>query len=227
MDEYSLPGWEWANDVLERRDYEENTMSLTARKPKGEDFEQFPSGTHVARCWRLVDMGTQDPPPQFEKNKPRHQVLVSWESCDERMSSGEPYSINEFYTVSLHQKAKLREHLEAWRGKPFTEAELEGFELTNILGHACMLNVIHEKREGSDDTRARVHAVMALPKGQKAPDLVNETVVFSLDDATVNWDKLPEWLQERIQKSHEWTGKGQERGHLGVPDGEVGEDVPF
>ena len=56
MDDNSLPGWEWAQDLLDQHEYEEAQMSLTARRPKGEDFEQFPAGTHVARCWQEVGL---------------------------------------------------------------------------------------------------------------------------------------------------------------------------
>lgn len=229
MDDNSLPGWEWAQDLLDQHEYEEAQMSLTARRPDHDDFEMFPEGTHIVRCWRLVDLGTQDPPPDFKNQRPSEQILVSFEACEEKMENGEPFSINAFYTNILSRRSKLKRHLEAWRGKSFTDEELDGFELTNIVGTACMINVIHEKKEGSTDVRTKIEAIMALPKGTKAPALVNKPVVFSLEDATVNWDKLPEWLQERIMKSHEWTGKSQERGHLGVPEDDKapGADVPF
>lgn len=204
-------------------------MSLIARRPEHDDFEMFPEGTHIVRCWRLVDLGTQDPPPDFRNQRPSRQVVVSFEACEEKMANGEPFSINAFYNNILGKKHKFRKHLEAWRGKAFTEEELDGFDLTRVVGTACMLNVIHEKREGSEEVKAKIEAIMALPRGTRAPDMINETVVFSLDDATVNWDKLPEWLQERIQKSHEWTGKQQDRPHLGVPASEDGTDpdIPF
>lgn len=210
------PGWEWQDDLDHRRwwaDYdrrvaelndqhEEIEMGLTARRPEGGgDFAPPPAGTHVARCYRIVDLGTQDNP--FPPHKPHRQVYLTWELCNEPMEDGRPFSIGGFYTNSLHEKAKLLHHLEAWRGRPFSEQELQGFELENVLGAPCMLNVIHERKD--NDIRAKISGVMAMPKGQKAPALINDAFLYSLA-TNEHWDDLPEWLQERVNKSHELAG---------------------
>ena len=223
------PGWEWQDTIDERRYYEEHDMPLTARRPEGGDFEPPPAGTHVARCYRIVDLGTQDrATQQFPNAKPAHQIFVTWELCDELMDDDRPFSIGQFYTLSLHEKAKLRHHLEAWRGRPFSDQELEGFDLENILGAPCMLNVIQETKDGT--TRAKITAVMSMPKGQKAPSLVNDSFVYSMD-TNAHWDELPEWLQERVMKSHERRGRGSaptepvSYGHFDTPD--FDDDIPF
>ena len=43
----------------------------------------------------------------------------------EKMDSGEPFLVWKRYTLSLGDKATLRAHLEAWRGRKFTADELE------------------------------------------------------------------------------------------------------
>ena len=60
-------------------------------------------------------------------------------------SKGEmkPRAISETYTNSLGEKANLRKMLENWRGRAFTQEEMDGFDLRNVLGKACMISVVH------------------------------------------------------------------------------------
>jgi hypothetical protein len=61
----------------------------------------------------------------------------------------------------------MRKDLESWRGRPFTQAELEQFDLEVLLSVGAMVNVIHNVKDGS--TYANVAAVMKMPKGMSAP----------------------------------------------------------
>ena len=54
-----------------------------------------------------------------------------------------PRTISPRYTASLNVKSVLRRDLSAWRGRDFTQAELEEFNLRNIVGAPCLLQVIH------------------------------------------------------------------------------------
>src|SRR3990167_3685661 len=60
----------------------------------------------------------------------QHQVVLAFEvaeTADEGPFAGNRMTISKFYTLSLSEKANLRKDLEGWRGKSFTESELEGF----------------------------------------------------------------------------------------------------
>ena len=76
-----------------------------------------------------------------------------------------PRAISREYTLSLHKKANLRADLESWRGKGFTDRELEGFDLENILGKNCMLNIIHKQTEKA--IYANIVSVMPLMKNMQ------------------------------------------------------------
>ena len=56
-----------------------------------------PAGAHVARCFRIVDLGTQETTFKGE-TKHQHQILVTWELptnlMTERESNGKPYTVN-------------------------------------------------------------------------------------------------------------------------------------
>lgn len=171
----------------------------------GGDFEQPPIGTHIARCIKLIDIGTQKGEYQGKATS-RRQVIIGWELPDELMSEGDfagkPFYVSKFYTQSLSEKATLRADLKNWRGRDFTEAELAGFDAKNILGKACMLSLT-ENEKG----RVRVTGVMALPKGTVVPDQVNPTVYFSLEPNEFNqaaFDGISDGIRKIIMASPEY-----------------------
>lgn len=191
----------------------------------GGTFEQAPVGAHVARCIKLIDIGTHHGEYEGVPNV-RHQIIIGWELPGETIQTGDyagqPFTVSEFYTLSLHEKGKLRPMLESWRGRPFTETELKGFDLQNLLGKPCMVQVGRSKKD-----RAKVQAVMSLPKGMNAPDQVNPSVYFDLSKFDqAKFDALSDGIKGLIQKSDEWAalnGVPQERNAPAISD----EDIPF
>jgi len=181
-------------------------MARTMPANTGGNFELAPSGTHIAVCYRFIDLGTQEGSYQGKPRK-AHKVMITWELCgDEKMEDGRPFSISKTYTLSSHEKAGLRKDLEAWRGAKFTDDEIARFDLSTLMGKACLLNVVHA--ENGDRTYANVAGIMRLPKGSAAPQRVNETIFFDLDERPFNaelFNKLGERLRETIAKSPEYA----------------------
>lgn len=178
--------------------------------PSGGDFTPPPAGTHIAICYRVIDLGTQQTEYQG-KVKHAHKVLVSWELPNELMPDGEhrgePFTQHQRYTLSSHEKSTMRKHLESWRGKAFTDAELEAFDMKNMLGKACFLSLVHESKQGR--TYCNIGAIGALPKGTQVPALKNVPQYLSLDgmldsDFDAVFAKLSESLQGTIRKSPEF-----------------------
>lgn len=135
-------------------------MAIIAKKTGG-NFIPCPSGTFSAVCCDVVDLGVLK--VSFGgKDKQQHKIYISWQ-IEEEKPDGKPFLTSKRYTLSLHEKAALRKDLEAWRGKPFTETECEGFDVEKLIGAPCFLNVLQEKK--GDDTYANVKAIMKLPKG--------------------------------------------------------------
>lgn len=171
-------------------------MSLVMKDTGGGDFELIPSGTHLARCYLMADLGHQKTSYQgSELIKP--QVLISWELTNEKMKDGRPFVISKTYTASLNEKANLRAHLESWRSRAFTEEEAKAFDLKKVLGAACQLSIVHNESKGK--TYANIKAVTSIPKGITAPDLINPKVAYELGDELA-WEKLPEWIQKKINE---------------------------
>lgn len=179
----------------------------------GIDFEPAPAGLFPARCIRIIDLGTAVD-ELYQKEK--HDVFFQWELPSEMKSYKdkegkevtEPFTVSKFYTMSLAESAHLRTDLESWRSKPFTEDELQGFDPKNILGAACMLNIIHKPKKRGSGVNAIVTAVTPLPKGIEVPPVTHDKVIFSLDAEDYDpqvFEKLPDGLKKRIQQSKEWA----------------------
>jgi hypothetical protein len=148
-------------------------------------------------------------------------------------TDGKPLIQSREYTVSLNEKANLRRDLEAWRGKAFSEDELKGFDISNILGHFCMVNISH--RQKGDMTYADLKGVSAVPsiyKKQGLPEGINTTMIFNLDkfDETM-FDSLSENIKETIRKSPEYRSIGeQSKAYQEASGGSVADmdnDIPF
>lgn len=177
------------------------TMGFVVKDTGGGDYEIAPSGNHLAIAYLLVDIGTQDTPFGTKQ-----QLLLGWELCREIMEDGRPFGLSSFYTRSLSAKSNLHRDLVSWRGREFTTQELEGFDLENILGKPCLLNVVHDTNE-QQRTRAKVAGVTKLPKGTEVPEQLNPSVVYHIEDkAGGAFDNLPEWIQGKIKDSQEWRG---------------------
>jgi len=178
-------------------------MSLTVRQESNNfDFQICPQGNHMAVCFSVIDLGVQEVNYQGETSYKR-KVRVSWELPNEPITQGElagqPFSISKNYTMSLHEKSVLYKDLVSWRGRAFTQDELNGFDLFNILGAGCMLNVIHTTTQDGQKTYANASSVSQLPKGMKAPTTANALRSFSTDNYDDNvFNSLPEWLKEKI-----------------------------
>lgn len=171
---------------------------------KGESsFTPLPAGTHIATCCTVVNLGIQPGGQWAPKNK--HYlgfevpgVRVEWDKDGKKMEG--PSHIGARYTSSLSPKSNLRQHLESWRGRTFTDEELQGFDLYHLLGVPCMLSVTHTNKDGN--IYANIASIMGLPKGVPAPNLEGVILRYDPDDekADDELQALPEWMQNLIGK---------------------------
>jgi hypothetical protein len=178
---------------------------------EGGDFTPPPAGTYPAICYRFIDLGTQTSNFQGE-TKHQRKVMISWEITDEelRMDDGRPFTVNQRYTWSMHEKSTLRKTLESWRGKPFEDADFGegGFDTKNLLGAPCLMSIMQVTKDGK--TYANITGVSKLMKGLNPGQLVNETVYLSMDDFDrETFGKLSEGLQNIIKNSPEYQGMGR------------------
>ena len=167
------------------------------------EFPKVPTGVHNARCVRVIDLGTQR--NDYGGNITyKRQVLIIWEVPDQ-ISNDVPMTISKFYTLSLHEKSNLGMDLVSWRGRPFTEQEKQGFDITKLIGVPCQINVMH-----NDNGKEKVSSVMPLGKDTKLQDQHYESISFSIEDfqkgQREQFNKLSEGIRKMILRSKELDG---------------------
>ena len=186
-------------------------MSLTLSYTTTE-YAPLPAGNYMAKCVQIIDLGSQEG-TKFGSDETviNAKIRIVWEipaevstyTDAEGVEHAKPAFIGKKFTASLHEKSNLRQTLASWRGRDFTELELEGFNLANIIGKDCLINITHIKKE--DKTYVNIAAVTPMMKGQKCNDSISKQFYFDLDkfDQEI-WELLPDWLQTTIALSPEY-----------------------
>lgn len=186
--------------------YEETKMTATAKDTGGGgDFKKVPPGTHIAVCNMVINLGEHPTAYQGQDTGLKPQVYIRWETPHERIEyevdgveKEGPLSIGKTYTLSLSEKANLRKDLEAWRGKPFTQEQLDGFDVDAVLGSCCQIIVAH--RESGGKEYANVTGIAGWPKGMDRVEAENELISYAADN-TAQYDELPKWIKEKLGNS--------------------------
>lgn len=177
-------------------------MTFILKEPEKREFKIVSEGVHYAVCTGVYYLGQCFLEYQGDR-KLLPKVLITWEVTDEFYDKdGEqmPCTISNEYTFSFNEKAKLREHLVSWRGKQFTEEELQGFDIRNILGVPCQLQILH-KTSGNGRTYANIQTIMSYPRGLEVPATRSEAIAFDIEEpgAIDKVDELPEWIANKIK----------------------------
>lgn len=220
-------------------------MGLIAKeKGMATSFKPVPVGMHLARCYRVVDLGTQNTTYMGETKK-QHKVMVQFEVHGEDdngqplvTSKGEPMTISKNYTMSLNTEARLRKDLASWRSRDFTEAEKDGFSITNILGVWAMITV-SESSGDNGKTYTNIVGINPVPakiKQAGLPEGFNKAQSFDLDKPDMEmFETFSDGLKAKITASPEW--KKHEHGvsetassasrQQGSGFNDMDEDIPF
>lgn len=206
-------------------------MPLTFKVNAGSgDFKTVPSGSHIAVCNLVADLGMQ--PGSAAYPAPKQKVFIRFEIPAERVEyekdgqkiSG-PAVIGAFFTASMHEKATLRNRLEGWRGKMFTDEEAGKFDVSTILGKPCMLNVV--ENVVGDKTYTNIASISPLPRGVAAPVAENKLLYYAEDNKN-DFELLPDWIREKIEKQLTRRPESQANNYHHSDSVEItDEDIPF
>lgn len=207
-------------------------MSLFVSEKSGSGIAPLAEDTYPAVCYALIDLGEQYS-AQFEKYS--DQIAIGWEIIGETITvDGEeiPRSFFNTYNKSLNQKAKLRKDLVSWRGKEFSADELKEFNLRNIVGIPCMIQIIHKKSADGTRTYANLGSVTKIPKGFPVPKGQLKPVIYDIEsDDPAKVEELPQWMADKIKASRTyafyleaWNKKPK---LVELPDDEEDGQLPF
>ena len=144
-------------------------MSLVVKASGETEYTPHPEGQYAARCIDVVDMGWQQ--TDFGPKYKLRVVFYCGRTEEREYEDGKrtvPLTVVGFFTASLHEKANLRKFTRAWRGRDFTDAELDGFDFEKMVGAPAFIQVEHNHANGK--TYANIASIMRLPEGQTAPD---------------------------------------------------------
>lgn len=175
-------------------------MSMIVKSNGNSEIKQLEPGVYTGIASAIIDLGIQE--NTLFGNKQRKAIII-WNIVGETVKVNDeilPRVMSKEYTMSLGEKSTLRKDLEAWRGRPFTAEELNGFDLKNILNVPCQLQINQQDRNGK--TYVNIAAIMAIPKGMRVEPIKDVYVFDTYESETWNnYDKIPNWIKEKIKKA--------------------------
>ena len=127
-------------------------MKLSANQ-NSRGFTPCPEYTGPAVC---VDV---TPPEKHETQygtKERFRIVFEVPIQNENGDGN--YTVSEFVTPSLHEKAKLRKFLKQWRGRDLTAQEMQEFDTESLIGMPAFLVVTHSQSDDGEKTYANIVA---------------------------------------------------------------------
>lgn len=166
------------------------------------DFERPEPGLHQAVCTHVTDLGIQD-----TTFGPKAQIALTFELA-EHMSDGTPFVKSKKYTRSLNSKSTLRKDLVSWRTRDFTEEELKGFDVDNLIGVNCLLNLVLNKK----DDKEYINIGSILPVQKNAPKIMP------------SGQSVPEWITDLVKKGRVVASAYADES---IPDSAPEDDLPF
>jgi hypothetical protein len=186
-----------------------NNMSIIAQQTNnGSGGQTVPAGTHVARCYQIIHIGTVPDTFQGEDrlvDKVRLVFELPLETAD--FGKGEqPFSIGRDFTLSMHEKSGLRAFVQSWLGKAMSDSEASKFDIGTLLGKEAMVSVMH-RTANTGRTYADLKGASPLAKGMTCPPQVNSAFLLDYDseDFDLRFKMLPEWLQNKVSSSAEFS----------------------
>jgi hypothetical protein len=197
------------------------------------EFKIAPAGLHMARLYSVIDLGHQATEWAGE-TKIMHKVVLTWELHGEddngqplQTDDKKPLIVSKRYTVSLGDQARLRQDLEAWSNKKMSPEDRKNFDLKNLLGKFCMVNITHSE----DGKYANISGISPVPSALRnaQPEGINPPLHFWLAEFDqAKYDALPKYYREKITESSEWRGQKARDAEAPVAnDNTLVDDIPF
>tara|TARA_R100000458_G_C8183629_1_gene179795 strand:- start:175 stop:744 length:570 start_codon:yes stop_codon:yes gene_type:complete len=181
-------------------------------------YPTIPLGVQKARCISVLDLGTQENNWQGEISWKR-KVWFEWEVPEHTDSNNEPLTTGKFYNVSFYEKSNLSKDLTSWRGKPFSAQEKKQFNMGDMLGQTCQIQIM-EKDSGKQQI------VSIMPLKDDINQQYHKSKLFSIEDYQKGnkevFNQLKEGMRNIILRSKELSEESSDS-----PNTDKEEQVPF
>lgn len=194
--------------------------------------------TYIARCYAMIELGTSVQKNFNGDNEQQTRILIGWELPGELRDEGSdkerPFTKSKIYNFTMGKKSNLRKMVEGWRGEALSDDAARDFDLSVLLGKACLLSIIH-KVSGKGNTYADISTISKVPKDlvDKVPSPMMSRIDFTFGEFDARtFDALPEYIQDEIRKSDEWTQLakipiGRDGIDAEINDNLKSDDLPF
>lgn len=143
-----------------------NFDNLVVTQEKRE-FEKIKPGLINAICIGVWNIGKHKVEFQGEV-KLKQQVIIGFEVQQRHSEKDEPMLQLSKFNMSLHEKSKLGPMIESWFSKKLTDSERYNYDLKQIIGKKCTLNLI--------ENGTYINIATILPP-QESNKLVSEDVL--------------------------------------------------
>ena len=163
----------------------------------------YPLGFIQAVCSTVIDLGMQESKSAKYGNKTKHGCMFFFEFEDRDLPPDDNGSyvktiakrypsIN--FSTEPEYKSNLQKDLESWRGKIFSQEEIDSLDLNSLYGVNC--TILIEK----NDKYTNVTKIVAKQKGAE-----NLIPIRKFDDP------YPEWIQKSIDNRVDVEGEDDEQ----------------
>jgi len=164
-------------------------MAIMARVPESKYANILaPSGLQAAVCADVVALGKVESTFGGEKKNKEMVRLVfllaeaiplgtfihpcTGDEVDvPEELGGRQFDVSRRFNLSLHEKAALRSFVRSWRGWDFTQDELEGFDLEELIGVPAALSIVHVQSDSDGRWYANIDSASRLPEQWTAPEI--------------------------------------------------------
>lgn len=164
------------------------------------------AGTYLGVCIGVIGLGEQE--TTFSgKTRYVEKIKFIFEIPSETIEQdGEqrPRQLSTDFSVARKSTSRMRQFMSGWMGKTLTDDEYLGMEYFDLIGRNAILNVVRSE----DNQYANIAAAAPPLRGTAPVTATTEPLRFDVDE----WDdavfeKLPDYLQERIKKSTQYKNR--------------------
>jgi hypothetical protein len=184
-------------------------MAIIAENKGGSNIAPINAGNYSARCYSMVHIGTIDETIQNKPIQWINKVYLTFELPTEKAvfdetRGAEPRVCGKEFTLSMNEKAKLRQFLQSWRGAAFTDEQAKSFDVTKLLNVPCLINLVH-KTSAKGNIYVEIATVAPPVSGLTIPELTNKQFEFNFANKLESFSDVPKFLREKIVRSKEWN----------------------
>lgn len=128
-------------------------------------YKAHEEGQFVAQCVDTIDLGEHVHAFAGDDSYIEQKCALVFRTGEKNAETGEYIDVNQEFTVSMSEKAKLRKFLEQWRGKAYTPDQIKaGVPLEKLTGNQGLLTIAQRQNKAGTRTYAEIKACVGIPK---------------------------------------------------------------